>query len=121
MSNKGGARPGAGRPPGSVNRATAQARARLSELASAYSEAALETLADIARNGESENARVSAATALLDRAYGKPVQAAEVSGPDGGAIETHERGGVTLDVTKLDDTTLDALMAAKRDGGDGGG
>ena len=34
---------------------------------------ALQTLVDVARNGRTDAARVSAANALLDRAYGKPV------------------------------------------------
>jgi trimethylamine:corrinoid methyltransferase-like protein len=36
---------------------------------------AIEALADIAAHGTSEAARVSAACAILDRTYGKPVQA----------------------------------------------
>lgn len=47
----------------------------------------MKTLADIAKNGESEAARVSAATAILDRAYGRPKQAVEHSGPGGSPIE----------------------------------
>lgn len=38
---------------------------------------ALKTLADIAKSGQSEAARVSAAVAILDRAYGKPMPAPE--------------------------------------------
>jgi hypothetical protein len=36
---------------------------------------ALDTLADVARNSQSDAARVTAATALLDRGYGRPPQA----------------------------------------------
>ena len=36
---------------------------------------AIEALANIAEHGSSEAARVSAACAILDRAYGKPMQA----------------------------------------------
>jgi hypothetical protein len=50
---RGGKRQGSGRPAGTPNRAT-------------------EALVSIARNGASEAARVSAACAILDRAYGKP-------------------------------------------------
>ena len=32
---------------------------------------AIDSLADIAANGESENARIAASNAILDRAYGK--------------------------------------------------
>jgi hypothetical protein len=41
-------------------------------LARQHSETAIETLVQIAKSGSSEAARVSAACALLDRAYGKP-------------------------------------------------
>ena len=40
--------------------------------AKTYTEEALDTLVDVARNGRTDAARVSAANALLDRAYGKP-------------------------------------------------
>jgi hypothetical protein len=36
---------------------------------------AVQTLVEIAQNGKSESARVAAATALLDRGFGKPQQA----------------------------------------------
>lgn len=72
---RGGARAGAGRPAGSENIDTAQARAALSELASGHVDAALSALAQIAASGQSEGARVAAACAILDRCYGKPRQA----------------------------------------------
>jgi hypothetical protein len=53
-----------------------KAKRALSEMAKDYAEEALLTLAEIMRNDkEAANARVSAANALLDRGYGKPVQA----------------------------------------------
>jgi hypothetical protein len=58
--SRGGTRPGAGRPAGSENVDTAAMRA------------AIEALADIAKNGTSESARVSAACAILDRTHGRP-------------------------------------------------
>jgi hypothetical protein len=69
---RGGVRPGAGRPAGSENTDTAQARRALSELASGHVVVALSALADIAAHGQSEGARVSAACAILDRCYGRP-------------------------------------------------
>jgi hypothetical protein len=44
------------------------------DLARAHTQAALETLVEIASSGESESARVSAASAILDRGWGKPTQ-----------------------------------------------
>ena len=70
--NHGGRREGAGRPQGSTNRATKEQGARLSELARLHTEMALDTLVDIASNGKNENARIAAATAILDRGYGRP-------------------------------------------------
>ena len=69
---RGGFREGAGRPAGSTNKSYPEQSQRLSELAKTYTEEALETLVDVARNGRTDAARVSAANALLDRAYGKP-------------------------------------------------
>jgi hypothetical protein len=69
---RGGARLGAGRPAGSQNTDTAQARRALAELASGHVSVALSALADITAHGQSEAARVSAACAILDRVYGRP-------------------------------------------------
>jgi hypothetical protein len=46
-------------------------------MAREHTEAALLTLVEIATGGSPASARVSAATAILDRAYGKPPQALE--------------------------------------------
>ena len=73
MSCHGGFREGAGRPSGSTNKSSPEQSQRLSELAKTYTEEALQTLVDVARNGRTDASRVSAANALLDRAYGKPV------------------------------------------------
>ena len=69
---RGGFREGAGRPTGSTNKSSPEHSERLSGLAKTYTEKALQTLVDVARNGRTDAARVSAANALLDRAYGKP-------------------------------------------------
>ena len=65
MARRGGVRPGAGRKKGAVSRA----KRELAEMAKDHAELALQTLAQIAQSGESEAARVSAATAILDRGY----------------------------------------------------
>lgn len=55
-----------------------QAAYRISDLAKQHTEEALATLVEICRNKEAPpGARVNAATVLLDRAWGKPVQAIE--------------------------------------------
>lgn len=79
----GGKRPGAGRKPGSKDRATAEQGSTLAELARAHTSTALDVLVQVAKASESDAARVSAANAILDRGYGKPVQHSEVTGKDG--------------------------------------
>jgi len=49
----------------------------LKSLARGWTEAAVLTLGGIATSGESEQAKVSAAIALLDRGWGKPMQPTE--------------------------------------------
>lgn len=53
----------------------------IQELARKYAPQAIEALVKVATKGKSEAARVTAATVLLDRGFGKPNQS--VSGPDG--------------------------------------
>ena len=84
----GGRREGAGRPKGVQNRATRVHKATIEQLARGHTATALNALVSVARDVNAGAARVSAATALLDRGYGKPRQAIEHTGPDGGAIET---------------------------------
>ena len=71
MASHGGARPGAGKPKGSRNRATVAQKATFAELAKALAPEALQTLADVMRNSESDNARVAASNSIIERAYGK--------------------------------------------------
>lgn len=76
----GGKREGAGRPKGRRNKITADIKA----LAQVYAPSAIETLAGImAKEGAPEAARIAAAKELIDRGYGKAVQAIDVSNPDG--------------------------------------
>lgn len=77
MAARGGARPGAGRKPGKVS----QAKRELAAMAKDHAEAALLVLVNIANSVKAPAAaRVSAASAILDRGYGKPMQAVEVDG-----------------------------------------
>jgi hypothetical protein len=54
----------------------------ISQLAKAYTEQAIEKLAEIMRTGKTEQAQVRAAEALLDRGWGRPAQ--QVGGIEGG-------------------------------------
>jgi hypothetical protein len=54
-----------------------------------HTELAINTLAEVARDKQApQSARVAASVAILDRAWGKPKQAMEHSGPDGEPIPT---------------------------------
>ena len=79
---RGGYRSGAGRPTGSLNKTTSEQSQRLCELAKDHTLDALLTLVDVAKNGRSDAARVSAANALLDRGYGKPAVKKEIEAVD---------------------------------------
>ena len=68
----GGKREGAGRPAGSKNRSTPHQNERITELAKTHCELAFQVLVDVALKGKTDSARVSAANALLDRAFGRP-------------------------------------------------
>lgn len=57
------------------------------ELARSHTLTAIEALAQIAAKASApESARVSAANALLDRAWGKPKDTVEISGQDGAPL-----------------------------------
>lgn len=90
-SKRGGKRPGAGRKKGVRDAATGEQRASIQELARSHDRAALATLVRVATSSASDGFAVSAAIALLDRGYGKPGQAMEISGPAGGPIEQISR------------------------------
>ena len=72
--NRGGQRTGAGRPSGSKNKSSKAQISTLSELAKDYAPEAIAMLAEVMRYGMSDSARVAAASAILDRAFGRPKQ-----------------------------------------------
>jgi hypothetical protein len=86
MTTHGGKRTGAGRKPGAVSKV----KRALSEMAREYGDEALQTLVSLMKGGESDQVRLSAANAILDRGYGKPPASLEVTGADGGPIQTQE-------------------------------
>ena len=72
MTKHGGARKGAGRKKGSVNKSTAEIKA----YAQQYSEAAIDKLKELMTNPDTPAAtQRAAANDLLDRGHGKPAQA----------------------------------------------
>ena len=74
MASHGGMKEGSGRPTGAVNKATSELKFNLSELARQHTNDALDTLVDVMKSGQSDAARISAATAILDRGYGRPTK-----------------------------------------------
>jgi hypothetical protein len=77
---RGGKREGAGRKPGQIPKA----KRELMDMAKEHADGALLVLVDRMNDvAESGSNRISAATAILDRAYGRPRQMIEGPGPDG--------------------------------------
>jgi len=74
MASHGGIREGSGRPAGAVNKATSELKLNLSELARQHTNDALETLVEVMKSGQSDSARIAAATSILDRGYGRPTK-----------------------------------------------
>jgi hypothetical protein len=67
------------------------------EAARALTPVAIATLQEVCTDPDAPaSARVTAAEALLNRAWGKPSQAVELSGKDGGAIDVNVTGSVVL-------------------------
>ena len=100
----GGKRAGAGRKPGVVSKA----KRELSEMAQDHAEAALSVLVSIMRSTEEPGStRTSAATAILDRAYGRPTQMVIGAGSKGEHLHK-----VSIDATRLSDTALAELIEA---------
>lgn len=83
----GGARPGAGRKAGVPNKATASIR----DIAREYTTEAVKALVEVLKdNQQPAAARVSAASAILDRGFGKP-SSVLAGDEDGGAVKmVHE-------------------------------
>lgn len=77
----------------------------LSDLCKIHTDVAVMALSDILRDdGAPAAARIQAANALLDRGWGKPVQAVEHSGVDGEAV---------LHVLTMSDEALAAIAAGR--------
>ena len=72
---RGGRRLGAGRPAGAPNKATRPVK----DLAAQYTEGSIHTLVTLRDHAESEQVRLQAANALLDRGHGRPPQGIDVN------------------------------------------
>lgn len=98
-----------GRLKGTPNKATADIRA----LAQTYAPDAIATLAKImGSEKEPAPARVAAAKELIDRGYGKSVQAVEMSGPNGEPIKSAQ----TIDLSNLSNEQKRAVASIKING-----
>ena len=80
IKQRGGRRPGAGRPLGSPNKLTRP----LKELAALHTEDCIAVLVQLRDHAEAEQVRLAAANALLDRGHGRPRQ--EIEGNDEGNV-----------------------------------
>ncbi|WHZ27566.1 MAG: hypothetical protein OJF51_002363 [Nitrospira sp.] len=79
IKSHGGKRPGAGRPPGSPNKLTRP----LKEAAALHTEDCLAVLVQLRDHAESEQVRLAAAMALLDRGHGRPRQELDINKTEG--------------------------------------
>lgn len=79
----------------------------LTEIAREHTEKAVQALVDAVVGGESGNVRVAAATALLDRGWGRPAQSVTLSGDADSPLHL----SVSLD--GLDEAQLRALASIK--------
>ena len=68
---------------------------KVAELARSYTREAIDTLVDIMRNGKDERVRGTAATALLDRGWGKPK--VEFVAEGNGYVEALRRVALSVD------------------------
>lgn len=73
-----------GRRAGTPNKSTAEVKA----YAQKFGQDAIGILADLMYHSEDEKTRIAAAKEILDRGYGRPAQAMELTGKDVGPIET---------------------------------
>lgn len=82
------------------------AKIELATLAKGHAQEALDTMLTIMRDPAQPGAtRLGAASALMDRGYGKPFQAVYVSGPNEGPIQT-------IDPSKMSPEALREFLAA---------
>ena len=72
MASHGGMREGSGRPLGATNKATSKLKLNLPELAREHTNDAVDTLVEVMKSGQSDSARIAAATVILNRVYGEP-------------------------------------------------
>lgn len=87
----GGRRPGAGRPRGVPNRITRPVK----ELAADYSESCITKLVELRDTAESEQVRLAATIAILDRAHGRPRQELDLTKDDKIVIVVNRNGSYT--------------------------
>ena len=109
---RGGKRPGAGRKAGGLSRATKEQKGTLGELARQYTDIAMATLARVAAKSDNDSAAVAAANSILDRAYGRPRQAIEHTGANGGPIAITDLSNLTDDQLAALEPVLSALAAS---------
>jgi hypothetical protein len=79
----------------------------IQELARDYSQPALEKLVRLMQQGKPHAVQLSAATAILDRAWGKPMQPLEHAGPEGERLFPAP--------ADLDDAHLDRMLQLARE------
>lgn len=110
---RGGKRDKAGRPPGRPNKVTRELKRHLVEVAREHTAEALDVLLQIAREGNSEGARVTAACAILDRGWGRPIAATDYNMiPLRAVLELTERMGQVVAKNVSDKGEVERVASA---------
>jgi len=93
--------PGKSGNPGGRPKVTLPDGRSLTELCRAHTETAVNALVEICTSPDAPKAAVVAsANALLDRGWGKPQQAVEITGKDGGAIEYRDLSNLSAETLR---------------------
>lgn len=101
---------GSGRTKGALNKNTAEIKA----LAGRYGKEAIDKLAHLMRKGKDEDIQFRATQELLNRGFGRPQQAVNVGGHDGGPLDFN-----TMNLDQLVDlaTRLERTLASQQASG----
>lgn len=101
-------KPGQSGNPGGRPKVSAEVR----ELAREHGPKAIQRLVAL-MNSKNESVAVRASEAILDRGYGRPTQAMELAGKDGGPI-THKEEPKKIDWSQLTDDEWKCVVRANR-------
>ena len=104
----GGARPGAGRPKGVLNKITRP----IKELAGSHTEESINTLVYLRDYSKNDQVRLAATRELLDRAHGRPRQEIDMNNDNQVRVFVN-RGGKVVEASQAVPPALEAYRTGK--------